>query len=83
MKFSDKVVFVTGAAQGMGLAIVQRFAAEGAAWWPPTSTPRPPPAAVAELGERGLAVGCNVADSASVVAVSRPSRPASGASGTW
>ena len=30
MKFSDKVVFVTGAAQGMGLAIVQRFAAEGA-----------------------------------------------------
>ena len=68
MKFSDKVVFVTGAAQGMGLAIVQRFAAEGARVVAADINAEAAARAVAELGERGLAVGCNVADSASVVA---------------
>ncbi len=67
MKFSDKVVFVTGAAQGMGLAIVQRFAAEGASVVAADINGEAAAKAVAGLGERGLAVSCNVADSASVV----------------
>ena len=67
MKFSDKVVFVTGAAQGMGLAIVQRFAAEGARVVAADINGEAAAKAVAGLGERGLAVSCNVADSASVV----------------
>jgi len=67
MKFSDKVVFVTGAAQGMGLAMVRRFAVEGASVVAADINGEAAAQAVAGLGPRGLAVSCNVADSASVV----------------
>ena len=66
MKFDNKVVFVTGAAQGMGFAIVRRFAAEGASVVAADINAEAAARAVADLGERGLAVACNVADSASV-----------------
>lgn len=66
MKFDNKVVFVTGAAQGMGLAIVRRFAAEGASVVAADINAEAAARAVADLGDRGLAVACNVADSASV-----------------
>lgn len=36
MRFEDKVVVVTGAAGGIGTAIAQRFAAEGARASSPT-----------------------------------------------
>jgi len=66
MKFDNKVVFVTGAAQGMGLAIVRRFAAEGASVVAADINAETAARAVADLGGRGLAVACNVADSVSV-----------------
>lgn len=66
VQFSDKVVFVTGAAQGMGRAIVAHFAAAGASVVAADINDDAASEAVAEFGDRGLAVGCNVSDPASV-----------------
>lgn len=66
MSFSGKVVFVTGAAQGMGRAIVSHFAAAGATVVAADINADAAAEAVAALGERGLALACNVADPASV-----------------
>ncbi len=71
MRFADKVVFVSGAAQGMGLAIVRRFVAEGARVAAADINGAALAGAVAALGGRVLALSCNVADSASVAAAFR------------
>lgn len=64
MSFDGKVVFVTGAAQGMGRAIVAHFAGLGAS----IAAADINADAVAALGVRGLALTCNVADPTSVAA---------------
>lgn len=66
MDFTGKVVFVTGAGQGMGRAIVAHFAASGASVVAADINADAANEAVASLGERGLAVACNVADPSSV-----------------
>ena len=66
MSFADKVVFVTGAGQGMGRAIVRHFGAAGACVVAADINADAASAAVAELGAKGLALACNVADPASV-----------------
>lgn len=68
MSFAGKVVFVTGAAQGMGRAIVSHFAAAGASVVAADINADAAAEAVAALGERGLALACNVSDPASVKA---------------
>ena len=68
MKLQNQVAFVTGAGQGMGLAIVQAFVAEGARVVAADINQEALQAAVADLGDKVLAVACNVADSASVAA---------------
>ncbi|MBS0512143.1 MAG: SDR family oxidoreductase [Proteobacteria bacterium] len=66
MSFEGKVVFVTGAAQGMGRAIVAHFGALGAKVVAADINAAAAGEAVAALGERGLALSCNVAEPASV-----------------
>lgn len=68
MKFADKVVFVTGAGQGMGRAIVQHFGAAGAKVVAADINAEAATAAVAGFGGNGFALACNVADPASVKA---------------
>jgi 3-oxoacyl-[acyl-carrier protein] reductase len=68
MSFADKVVFVTGAGQGMGRAIVRHFGAAGARVVAADINADAAAAAVAEFGARGLALACNVADPAAVKA---------------
>ena len=68
MNFAGKVVFVTGAAQGMGRAIVSHFASVGASVVAADINANAAAEAVAALGERGLAMACNVSDPASVKA---------------
>ncbi|MGT2433659.1 SDR family NAD(P)-dependent oxidoreductase [Cupriavidus basilensis] len=71
MRLADKVALVTGAGSGMGRAMVERFAAEGAAV---VIVDRDACAAQATLekvgGEAcGMARGCDVADSGAVAAL--------------
>ncbi|TDF85940.1 SDR family NAD(P)-dependent oxidoreductase [Pseudomonas sp. H9] len=66
MKLHNKVAFVTGAGQGMGLAIVRRFVAEGASVVATDINLQALREGLAEFGDQVLAVACNVADSASV-----------------
>ncbi len=68
MKLQNKVAFVTGAAQGMGQAIVRRFVAEGARVVAADINLATLHDGLADLGEQVLALVCNVADSASVTA---------------
>lgn len=68
MSFEDKVVFVTGAGQGMGRAIAAHFAGLGARVVAADINADAAGKAVAELGSRGLALACNVAEPASVKA---------------
>jgi 3-oxoacyl-[acyl-carrier protein] reductase len=68
MSFADKVVFVTGAGQGMGRAIVRHFGAAGARVVAADINADAAAAAVAEFGARGLALACNVAEPAAVKA---------------
>ncbi|WP_341643830.1 SDR family NAD(P)-dependent oxidoreductase [Thauera sp. SDU_THAU2] len=68
MSFADKVVFVTGAGQGMGQAIVHHFGAAGAKVVAADINADAAAAAVAGFGDRGLALACNVAEPASVKA---------------
>ncbi|MCW8193181.1 SDR family oxidoreductase [Proteobacteria bacterium 005FR1] len=66
MKHKDQVVFVTGAGQGMGRAVVQRFAAEGAK----VAAVDINEEAVRETAESSegevIALGCDVSNSESV-----------------
>ena len=66
MKLLNKVAFVTGAAQGMGQAIVRGFVAEGAKVVAVDLNQAALAESLADLGEQVLALACNVADSASV-----------------
>lgn len=68
MSFEGKVVFVTGAAQGMGRAMVKHFAGLGASVVAADINADAVADAVLELGVRGMALACNVADPASVTA---------------
>ena len=66
MKLMNKVAFVTGAGQGMGRAIVRHFAEQGA--WVVAADINLEAAreTIQGLGDKALAVSCNVADSDSV-----------------
>ncbi|MEN5037493.1 SDR family oxidoreductase [Pseudomonas sp. TWI929] len=66
MKLQNKVAFVTGAGQGMGQAIVRRFVAEGAKVVAVDLNQATLATRLADLGDAVLALGCNVADAASV-----------------
>jgi len=66
MKLQNKVAFVTGAAQGMGLAIARRFVEEGARVVAADINLDSLREGLGELGDKVLPVVCNVADSASV-----------------
>ena len=68
MSFADKVVFVTGAGQGMGRAVVQHFGAAGAQVVAVDINLEAASAAVSEFGANGLALACNVSDPAAVKA---------------
>src|SRR3989338_4796452 len=66
MKLLNKVAFVTGAAQGMGQAIVRGFVAEGAKVVAVDLNQAALAEGLADLGEKVLALACNVGDGASV-----------------
>jgi len=66
MKLLDKVAFVTGAAQGMGQAIVRGFVAEGAKVVAVDLNQAALAESLADLGNNVLALACNVGDGASV-----------------
>ncbi|WGK60910.1 3-oxoacyl-ACP reductase FabG [Halopseudomonas sp. SMJS2] len=68
MKLENKIAFVTGAAQGMGAAIVRQFVEQGALVYAADINAEAIEASVAELGDRARAVVCNVMDEASVQA---------------
>lgn len=67
MRFTDKVAIVTGAGNGIGLAIAQAFAAEGAKVVIADINGAAGERAAAKLGDAALAVQTDVADEASVV----------------
>jgi len=66
MKLLNKVAFVTGAAQGMGQAIVRGFVAEGAKVVAVDLNQAALAESLADLGDKVLALACNVGDGASV-----------------
>ncbi|MBS0466536.1 MAG: SDR family NAD(P)-dependent oxidoreductase, partial [Proteobacteria bacterium] len=69
MKLKDKVALVTGAGQGMGRAIAQRFAAEGATVVALDLNLEAAQQTIADLAGQHLALALNVADSAAVNAM--------------
>lgn len=68
-RFTDKVAIVTGASRGIGLAIAQRLADEGAYVIVTARTKETLDAAAAEIGQRAVAVAGNAADEAHQQAV--------------
>ncbi|WEL57772.1 SDR family oxidoreductase [Pseudomonas kermanshahensis] len=68
MKLANKVALITGAGQGMGRAIAQRFAEAGAWVVAADINLQAARQTVEGLGENVLALACDVADSTSVVA---------------
>ena len=66
MKLLNKVAFVTGAGQGMGRAIVRHFAEQGARVVAADINLEAARQTIEGLGDKALAVSCNVADSDSV-----------------
>ena len=67
-RFDGRVAVITGAARGIGFAIAQRFAEEGAKIAVLDLDEGQAVEAAAKIGEDHLGVGCNVGDSASVEA---------------
>lgn len=68
MRFADKVVLVTGAASGIGLATSQRFAAEGARVVLVDHDAAALPAASGKVGGDAMQVMCDVGDEQQVAA---------------
>lgn len=66
MKLEGKIALVTGAAQGMGRAIVRHFAEQGATVYAVDINVDALEETVAGLAERGVVQHCNVADEHSV-----------------
>lgn len=66
MKHQDKVVFVTGAGQGMGQAVVKQFASEGAKVAAIDINLAAAEATAADAGGEVVAIACDIADSSSV-----------------
>ena len=66
MKLLNKVAFITGAGQGMGRAIVRYFAGQGAIVVAADINLEAARQTIEGLGDKALAVSCNVADSDSV-----------------
>ncbi|WP_067514780.1 SDR family NAD(P)-dependent oxidoreductase [Endozoicomonas ascidiicola] len=66
MKHKNKVVFVTGAAQGMGLAVVKKFVAEGARVAAVDLNQETVANATSDLGDSVLPVGCDISNAESV-----------------
>src|SRR4051794_34023186 len=67
VELRDRVVVVTGAASGIGRALARRFAREGARGVVAADLDEPGAEAVAsDIGERALAVRCDVSDDAQV-----------------
>lgn len=66
MRHQDKVVVITGAGQGMGRAMAERFAAEGARVAALDLQEAAARDVAAQLGDSALGLGCDVADAASV-----------------
>jgi len=66
MKFKNKIVFVTGAGQGIGKSMIDYFAAEGAKVVAADVNLENAQSSVEALDSNGLALSCNVADSESV-----------------
>ena len=69
MKLKDKVALVTGAGQGMGCAIAQRFASEGATVVALDLNLEAAQQTLASLAGKHLALALNVADSTAVNAM--------------
>lgn len=68
MKHKDKVVIVTGAGQGMGQAMVKRFADEGAKVVALDINVDAAKATAASIGDNALGLACDVSKSSSVIA---------------
>ncbi|MDG4764592.1 3-oxoacyl-ACP reductase FabG [Solwaraspora sp. WMMD406] len=71
-RFTDRIAVVTGAAQGIGAAIAQRLAAEGAAVAVvdlSAERARPVVETITAAGGRAVALGCDVTDPAAVTAM--------------
>ncbi|MBM4370780.1 MAG: SDR family NAD(P)-dependent oxidoreductase, partial [Deltaproteobacteria bacterium] len=68
MEIRGRVAVITGGAQGIGLAVAKMLAAAGARVAIMDVNPGAFDAAKAEIGGEVLALQCNVADEASVVA---------------
>ncbi len=66
MKHEKQVVFVTGAGQGMGKAIVERFAAEGASVVAVDINLQAAEATAKAIGANVVGLACDVSDSSSV-----------------
>ena len=66
MKHQDKVIFVTGAGQGMGKAIVERFAAEGAKVTAVDINKDAAEKTASSIQGDVLAIACDIANSQSV-----------------
>ncbi len=68
MRLKDKITLVTGAASGFGLAIAQRFVAEGAKVAVVDVNAEGARAVAGTLGDDAIAITCDVSDGAQVAA---------------
>ncbi|MBO0812883.1 MAG: SDR family oxidoreductase [Microlunatus sp.] len=78
MRFQNQVVFITGGANGIGAATARRLHAEGATVVIADREQQTAQAVADDLGERALAVRCDVRDRASVDAAIAATREAYG-----